>query len=128
MGTVQGDKLPLEVIAAYEAPFPDASYKAGAKVLPLMVPINPDDPLVSEMRKAREQLANWKKPALVMFSDSDPVTGGAFRFFRELIPTAQDQPEIIIKGAGHFLQEDKGEEIAQQILAFIDRAPLHKED
>jgi haloalkane dehalogenase len=114
------------VIAAYEAPFPDASYKLGAKLWPLMVPISPDDSLVPEMRKAIARLAQWEKPALVMFSDSDPVTGGAAPFFRKLIPTAKEQPETVIRDAGHFLQEDKGEEIAQNILDFIKRTPLSK--
>ncbi len=76
------------------------------------------------MRRAREAYSAWEKPVLVMFSDSDPVTGAGFNFFRSLIPTAKNQPKVIIKDAGHFLQEEKGEEIAQQILEFIQRTPL----
>jgi haloalkane dehalogenase len=59
-----------------------------------------------------------------MFSDKDPITSGGDKFFRSLIPTAKAQPEIIIKDAGHFLQEEKGEEIAQHILDFIKRTPV----
>jgi len=118
------EKITEEIIAAYEAPFPDVTYKAGAAVWPLLVPISPDDPASAEMRHAREVLSKWDKPALVMFSDKDPVTGGGDKFFRSLIPTAKEQPEIIIKDAGHFLQEEKGEEISQHILDFIKRTPL----
>lgn len=123
-GVYQSDKLTPETIAAYEAPFPDASYKMGARAWPLLVPIRPEDTVAQEMLNARKELGQWKKPALVMFSDQDPITGGADQFFRNLIPTAKDQPEIVIKDAGHFLQEDKGEEIAQHILDFINRTPL----
>lgn len=113
-----------EVIQAYEAPFPSAEYQAGAKSWPLLVPVRPEDPGAAEMRGARKALARWEKPALVMFSDSDPITRGGDAFFRRLIPTAREQPEIVIKNAGHFLQEDQGEEIAAQILAFMGRTPL----
>lgn len=121
--TVQGKNIHEDVVAAYEAPFPDASYKVGARVWPLMVPIKPDDPASAELRLARQGMAKWNKPALVMFSDKDPITKGGDLFFRALIPTAKDQPEIVIKNAGHFLQEDKGEEIAERILEFIVRSP-----
>ena len=123
-GVAHPEKLTKEIIAAYEAPFPDVSYKAGAAVWPLLVPIGPEDPASAEMQHAREVLSKWNKPALVMFSDKDPITGGGDKFFRSLIPTAKDQPEIVIKEAGHFLQEEKGEEIAQNIMDFMRRTPV----
>ncbi len=113
--------LKPEVVAAYESPFPDVTYKAGTMIFPLLVPLTPNDPGAAEMRKAREVLSRWQKPVLVMFSDKDPITRGGDVFFRSLIPGAKDQPEIVIHDAGHFLQEDKGEEIAQHIVNFIAR-------
>lgn len=121
MSVVDQERLTPEILAAYEAPFPDASYKAGVATFPLLIPLKEDDPGAAHQRATREKLATWDKPALVMFSDSDPVTGGGERFFRKLIPTAKEQPEITIEAAGHFLQEDKGPEIAQHIHEFIRR-------
>jgi len=123
-GMAHPENITKEVVAAYEAPFPDVTYKAGAAMWPLLVPISPDDPSSAEMQHAREVLSKWDKPALVMFSDRDPITGGGDKFFHSLIPTAKDQPEIVIKDAGHFLQEEKGEEISQHILDFIKRTPV----
>ena len=120
-GVAQKERMTPEILAAYDSPFPDVSYKAGAMVFPLLVPIQPDDPGASDMRRAREVFSHWQKPALVMFSDKDPITRGGEHFFRALIPGAQGQPEIAIENAGHFLQEDKGEEIAQYIVEFMTR-------
>ncbi len=122
--TIQnGDDLDPRVIAAYEAPFPDASYKMGTLMFPRLVPIVPDDPGSAGMRRAREFFATWTRPALVMFADGDPVTRGGDRFFRQLIPSAKEQPVITIERAGHFLQEDQGPIIAEHIVDFVARTP-----
>jgi haloalkane dehalogenase len=107
------------VIAAYEAPFPDATYKAGASIFPLLVPITPEDPGSEGMRETRRFLSHWNKPVLILFSDQDPITAGGDRFFRKLIPSSKQQPEVVIRGAGHFLQEDAGPEIAEHILKWM---------
>ena len=116
--------MPCRTISRrYDAPFPEDRYKAGAAVFPSLVPISPDMPGAKEMKAARAILSRWRKPAQVMFSDGDPILGGAAGFFRRLIPTAADQPEVTIRGAGHFLQEEKGAEIAAEVIAFIERRP-----
>jgi haloalkane dehalogenase len=123
-GLAHPELVPPEVISAYEAPFPNGTFKAGAKAFPALVPTKPDQPGAAEMRQARARLASWDKPALVLFSDGDPITRGGDVFFRQLIPTARAQPETTIHDAGHFLQEEKGEEIATHILAFLRATPL----
>ena len=111
--------LPDDVVAAYEAPFPTPESKAGAAAFPLLVPTSDEDTGAAEMRAAADELARWDKPALVAFSDSDPVFPypRAGERFCDLIPGAGEQ--VKIEGAAHFLQEDRGEEIAERILRFI---------
>ncbi|MEL6971825.1 MAG: haloalkane dehalogenase [Bacteroidota bacterium] len=104
---------------AYDAPFPSSKFKAGARTFPALVPMNPEDPAVPYMNKAREVLGQWDKPCLVAFSDQDPIIGGARSFFADLVPTAEGIPGKRVKDAGHFLQEDAGEEIAGLILEFL---------
>jgi haloalkane dehalogenase len=108
-----------EVIAAYDAPFPDERYKEGARQFPLLVPSRPDDPASPANRKAWEVLRRWTKPFLTAFSDGDPVTRGADLAFQEAVPGAKGQPHVTIKDGGHFLQEDKGEELARVVVAFL---------
>jgi haloalkane dehalogenase len=115
--------LPPEIIAAYDAPFPDDRYKAGARQFPALVPTSPDDPAAGPNRKAWEALHRWHKPFLTAFSDMDPITRGADGFLQEAIPGCKGQPHTTITGAGHFLQEDKGEELARVVTDFIARTP-----
>ena len=113
--------LPDEVIAAYDAPFPDESYKEGARIFPSLVPIAPDDPAAPDNRKAWEVLRKFEKPFLTAFSDGDPITRGGDKVFQNLVPGAKGQPHTIIQGGGHFLQEDRGEELARVIVEFMAR-------
>jgi haloalkane dehalogenase len=113
-----------EVLAAYEAPFPEEELKAGAREWPDMVPRADGGDGGEITSAAREKLAEWEKPAFVLFADSDPITRGGRDPLRELIPTASEQPDIWVEGAMHFLQEDAGEEIAEEIVDFVDRTPL----
>jgi haloalkane dehalogenase len=115
--------LPPEVEAAYDAPFPDDRYKAGARQFPTLVPVTPDDPAAPANRTAWEKLSTWTKPWLTAFSDQDPVTKGGDAIFQERIPGTKGQPHTTIMGAGHFLQEDKGEELARGVVDFIGRTP-----
>ena len=112
-------QLAPEVIAAYDAPFPDESYKAGARQFPLLVPTRADDPAHADNVAAWEVLKQWQKPFLTAFSDSDPVTAGGEKVFQKLVPGAQGQPHTTIKNGGHFLQEDQGEALAEVVIGFI---------
>lgn len=116
-------KLSDEVIAAYDAPFPGARYKAGARAFPRLVPTSPNDPATDANRRAWAALANWEKPFLTAFSDRDPITRGADKIMRENIPGAAGQPHKVIRGGGHFLQEDRGEELANVVADFIRSTP-----
>jgi haloalkane dehalogenase len=115
--------LPDEIKAAYDAPFPDESYKEGARQFPALVPATPDDPAAAANRKAWEVLARWTKPFVTLFGDSDPITAGSDRHLQKLIPGTQGQPHATIEHAGHFLQEDRGEEVARHVVEFIARSP-----
>jgi haloalkane dehalogenase len=112
-------RMPDAVKAAYDAPFPDESYKAGARTFPRLVPHSPDDPAREDNVRAWEVLSRWERPFLCAFSDSDPITSGGDKPFRKVVPGAQGQAHTTIEGAGHFLQEDKGEELAQVIVDFV---------
>jgi haloalkane dehalogenase len=110
-----------EANAAYNAPFPDETYKEGARIFPSLVPAEPDDPASHANRKAWEVLSQFDRPFLTAFSDGDPITKGGERIFQKQIPGAQGQPHTTIKGAGHFLQEDCGEDFAHVVVDFMNR-------
>jgi haloalkane dehalogenase len=111
--------LPDDVIAAYDAPFPDDSYKAGARAFPVLVPTRPDDPAAEANRRAWKVLEAWEKPFLTAFSDGDPITAGGYSVFQRRVPGARDREHVTIEGGGHFLQEDKGPELASVIARFV---------
>ena len=108
-----------DVIAAYDAPFPDETYKTGAREFPLLVPITPDDPATLKNRAAWKVLSQWNKPFLTAFSDSDPITAGGDKMMQEIIPGTKGQKHTTIVNAGHYLQEEQGEVLAKVIVNFI---------
>lgn len=112
-----------EVLAAYDAPFPDESYKEGARQFPMLVPATPDDPATPANRKAWESLMQFKKPFLTAFSDKDPITAAGAPVLRKLIPGCEGQAHTTIENGGHFLQEDQGEKLAEVVVAFIQANP-----
>ncbi len=107
--------------AAYDAPFPDESHKAGPRAMPGLVPITPDDPATAPNRAAWKALSQWSKPFLVAFGDSDPVTGAMAPVLRDIVPGARGIAHPTIVGAGHFLQEDAGAELGEEIAKFVLR-------
>ena len=112
-GTVKG--LDQYVIDAYNAPFPDDSYKEAARQFPMLVPVTPDNPSSQKNREAWEVLKNWNKPFLCVFSEQDEIFNGVDKAFTKLIPGCQNQPHKTIQG-GHFIQEDNPEECIEAIL------------
>lgn len=113
---------PAEV-AAYDAPFPSAKYEVAARLFPGFVPTEPDDPERARNEAAWEVLKTWHKPFLTLFSSRDPVTRGGDKIFLKLVPGTANQPHALTRGAGHFLQEDKGPELAQSLHAWITATP-----
>ena len=122
MGTLSD--LPEEILRAYNAPFPDETYKEGARIFPSLVPIAADDPAAPANRQAWEVLSRFEKPFLTAFSDGDPITRGGEQIFQQRVPGAQGQPHTVVKGGGHFLQEDRGEAFARVVIDFMNNTPL----
>lgn len=111
--------LSPELIAAYDAPFPDDTFKAGARMFPLLVPVTPDDPEAPANRKACAALCELELPFLTAFSDEDPIMKGLDRILQASVAGAKGQPHTTIVGGGHFLQEDRGPELAEVVHQFI---------
>ncbi len=120
-GTLDGRALSAEEVAAYDAPFPDPSYKMGPRAMPSQVPVLSDDPSVAANRRAWEALEKWQKPFVCCFTDNDPITAGAQIGFMERIPGAKGQPHRTIKGGGHFLQEGRATEVCEVIIDAVKR-------
>jgi haloalkane dehalogenase len=112
--------LPPDVLAGYDAPFPDESFKAGPRAMPGLVPIRPDDPASEANRAAWHALHDWQRPFLVAFSDHDPITGPMASAFARLVPGAAGRAHPVIDGAGHFLQEDAPERLGREVVAFLN--------
>ncbi len=110
--------VPPEVLAAYDAPFPDETYKAAPRAMPNLVPTTPDDPASAANRAAWQRLSTWNKPFLVAFSDRDPITSAMGPVLQRVVPGAES---VTIAGGGHFVQEDAGEQLAVAIARFATR-------
>lgn len=112
--------LTPQEVAAYDAPFPSRQYRIAARLFPTFVPTTPDDPERANNERAWELFKRWDKPFLTLFSTRDPVTRGGYKVWQKLVPGAQGQAHAAIRGAGHFLQEDKGAEVARAIVSFME--------
>lgn len=113
-------KLSREEIAAYDAPYPTSEYKAGARVFPRLVPIDEANPAVPANRAAWDVFGKWEKPFLCVFGKNDPILGGAAKFLIQHVPGAKGQAHEQIWG-GHFVQEDRGDELAKRLLTFVQK-------
>lgn len=109
--------------AGYDAPFPAESFKAGPRAMPGLVPTAPDDPATEANRAAWTVLTQSPTPALVAFSDSDPITGAMRPILETVLPGAQGRAHPTITNAGHFLQEDAGAELAAHVIDFMAATP-----
>ena len=119
VGIIDGRTPTPEEMAAYDAPFPDPSYKMGPRAMPSHVPTLSDDPSVEPNRRAWEVFRKWEKPFLTAFSDNDPVSGGMGKVFQKEVPGAKGQPHTVIHGGGHFLQEGRATELSKIISDFV---------
>jgi haloalkane dehalogenase len=111
--------LSADVLAAYEAPFPDPSYAAAVRAMPGLVPAEPDNPASAANRAAWQELTRWNKPFLVAFSDRDPITGAMAPILKRAVPGATGLEHPVLEGAGHFLQEDAGERLGSIVVDFV---------
>lgn len=114
------EPLTPEVVAGYDAPFPDDTFKAGARIFPALVPTSTDDPASADNVAAWEVLERFDKPFLVAFSDQDAITRGGEKPFLEKVPGTRGQAHAVIEGGGHFLQEDRGAELGAVLVDFIE--------
>lgn len=112
--------LPPEVLAAYDAPFPDPSFTAGLRQMTALIPLTRNDPGATIGRATMEALEHWRRPFLTAYSDGDPATRGWETVFQERVPGAAGLDHRTIVGAGHFVQEDRGEDLAQVVADFIE--------
>ena len=117
-------EMKAEEIKAYNAPFPNEKYQSGALVFPLLVPTTPDNPSSKYNRDAWKNLTTFNRPFLTLFSDSDPITAGADKLFQATVAGTKNQAHTTITNAGHFLQEDKPQDILHHIIRFIEDHPL----
>jgi haloalkane dehalogenase len=113
------DGLPDDVVAAYDAPFPGVEFKAGPRRFPSLIPQTLDDPATPANQRAWEVLRTLETPFLTAFSDSDPITAGGERHLQKTIAGATGQPHTTIEGGGHFLQEDRGPELARVVVDWL---------
>lgn len=113
-----------DVIAGYDAPYPDESYKQGPRRFPEIAPKLPTDPGVAENRAAWRALERFERPFLTLFGDGDPLNAGNERLFQERVPGARGQPHAILRGGGHYLQEDVGEDLADAVLRWMSGGVL----
>ena len=113
-------------VAAYDAPFPTRAHRMAARLFPTLVPTTPQDPAREANERAWALFETWDKPFLTLFSNRDPITRGGYKVWQERVPGAQGQPHAKIRGAGHFLQEDSGVEVAQAMAQFIHNTPVRR--
>lgn len=112
--------LPDEVMAGYSAPFPTEEYKSGARMFPMLVPIKSDDPEAVKNQEAWGKLHQWTKPMLTLFGEKDDIMKGAEAIFQSIVPGTKGQDHAMLD-AGHFIQEEKGEELAKHIVSFYQK-------